>query len=324
MALLRPYEPTDAAGALALNQANVPEVGSADAERWDWLLSLAAHAEVAVDGGAVVAFLVAFAEGSTYDSPNYRWFGARHPRFGYVDRVAVAEAHRGTGIAHELYRSFEAWGRARGADVLCAEVNTVPPNPRSLRFHQRLGFAPVAELEPWADEPGHLVAMVEKPVPRRVGSTDRGARIVHAPTDRVYAALTDPDRLAEWLPPTGMHGRFEHFNLRPGGGYRLVLTYDDPEAAAGKAGDGSDVVEARFVEVEPGRRLVQAVDFESDDPAFAGTMTMTWTLAPAGEGTMVEIVAADVPAGISAEDHAAGIHSSLVNLAAHVEGAHRP
>ena len=56
--------------------------------------------------------------------------------------------------------------------MLCAEVNTVPPNPRSLRFHQRLGFAPVAELEPWADEPGHLVAMVEKPVPRRVGSTE--------------------------------------------------------------------------------------------------------------------------------------------------------
>ena len=163
MTRLRPYESADAAGALALNQANVPEVGSADAERWDWLLSLAAHAEVVEDAGEVVAFLVAFAEGSTYDSPNYRWFGDRHERFAYVDRVEVAQAHRGTGIAHDLYRSFEAWGRARGAAVLCAEVNTVPPNARSLRFHQGVGFTVVADLEPWPDtEPGHRVAMVEK------------------------------------------------------------------------------------------------------------------------------------------------------------------
>lgn len=319
-ARLRPYEPADAAGALALNEANVPEVGSADAERWAWLVELAEHVEVVEDAGEVVAFLVGFAEGSDYDSPNYRWFGARHERFAYVDRVAVAEAHRGTGIAHELYRSFEAWGRGRGAGVLCAEVNTVPPNPRSRRFHARLGFLPVAETEPWAEtEPGHLVAMVEKPVPRRVGRTDQGARTVLAPPDRVYAALTDPDALAAWLPPAGMTGSFERFDLRPGGSYRLVLTRDDARASAGKSSDGTDVVEARFLEVEPGRRVVQAVDFESDDPAFAGTMTMTWSVAPTEGGARVEIVAVDVPVGISAEDHAVGLHSSLVNLAAHVE-----
>lgn len=320
MARRRPYEPTDAAGALTLNQANVPEVGSADAERWAWLLELADHAEVVEHDGEVVAFLVAFAEGSTYDSPNYRWYDARHERFAYVDRVAVAEAHRGTGVAHQLYESFEAWGRGRNAGVLCAEVNTVPPNPRSLRFHERLGFRPVAELEPWADEPGHLVAMVEKPVPQRAGRTDRGSRVVAAPPDRVWTALTDPEALVAWLPPAGMRGRFEHVDLRSGGSYRLVLTYDDPaDASEAKAADGTDVVEARILAVDPGRRIVQAVDFESDDPAFSGTMTMAWTLAPAAAGTRVEIVADDVPAGISAEDHAAGIHSSLVNLATHLE-----
>ena len=318
---VRPYESADAVGALALNQANVPEVGSADAERWGWLVGLAPHVEVVEADGEVVALLVGFAEGSTYDSPNYRWFSARHERFAYVDRVAVAEAHRGTGIAHELYRSFEAWGRGRGAAVLCAEVNTVPPNPRSLRFHEGVGFRRVAELEPWADEPGHLVAMVEKPVPQRDGRTDRATRVVLAPPERVYGALTDPEALAAWLPPAGMRGRFERYDLRPGGGYRLVLTYEDETvgAASAKAADGTDVVEAPFVELVAGERIVQAVDFDSDDPALAGTMTMTWSLAPAEGGTRVTIVADDVPVGISAEDHAVGLHSSLVNLAAHVE-----
>jgi uncharacterized protein YndB with AHSA1/START domain len=136
----------------------------------------------------------------------------------------------------------------------------------------------------------------------------------------VYEALTDPEALLAWLPPTGMSGRFERFDLRPGGGYRLVLTYEDGAAAPGKATADTDVVDVRFVEVVPGVRLVQAVDFVSDDPAFAGTMTMTWEVTPADGGSRVDIRADDVPTGISAEDHAAGLASSLDNLAAHLEG----
>jgi uncharacterized protein YndB with AHSA1/START domain len=142
--------------------------------------------------------------------------------------------------------------------------------------------------------------------------------VVAAPVERVYAALVDPVALAEWLPPTGMSGRFEHFDLRPGGGYRMVLTYAGASASAKSTAD-SDVVEARFVDVIPGRRVVQAVEFESADPRFAGTMTMTWTVSSVAGGTRVDIRADDVPDGISAADHAAGMTSSLENLAAHLE-----
>lgn len=57
----------------------------------------------------------------------------------------------------------------------------------------------------------------------------------------------------------------------------------------------------------------------SDDPAFVGTMTMTWEATPVEGGTRVVITADDVPAGISAEDHAAGMAASRANLARHVE-----
>ena len=116
-----------------------------------------------------------------------------------------------------------------------------------------------------------------------------------------------------------MTGRFERFDARPGGSYRLVLTYADASGAPGKASAESDIVEARFVDIVPGQRVVQAVDFVSDDPAYAGTMTMTWEIAAVEAGTRVDIVAEDVPDGISAEDHAAGLSSSLANLAAFVE-----
>lgn len=151
--------------------------------------------------------------------------------------------------------------------------------------------------------------------------TDRASRTINAPAASVYAALVEPVALLAWLPPHGMVGRFEHFDARVGGGYRLVLTYLDASDAAGKATADSDVVEARFIDLEEGTRVVQAVDFESNDPKVAGTMTMTWKVSSLEPGTLVEIIADDVPDGISAADHAAGFASSLDNLAAYVAGS---
>jgi uncharacterized protein YndB with AHSA1/START domain len=149
--------------------------------------------------------------------------------------------------------------------------------------------------------------------------TDSASRVIAAPPARVFAALVDREALAAWLPPDGMTARFERFDPRPGGFYRLVLTYADASRAVGKASADSDIVEARYVDIVPGVRVVQAVDFVSDDPAFAGTMTMTWEVTAVDGGTRVDITADNVPDGISAEDHATGLASSLVNLAEHVE-----
>ena len=46
---------------------------------------------------------------------------------------------------------------------------------------------------------------------------------------------------------------------------------------------------------------------------------MTWEVTAVDGGTRVDIVAQDVPDGISAQDHAAGFAASLANLAALVE-----
>lgn len=149
--------------------------------------------------------------------------------------------------------------------------------------------------------------------------TDRASRTIAATPDRTYAALVDPDALIVWLPPSGMIGRFEHFDARPGGSYRLILTYVDASTAPGKSSADTDVVDVRFVELVPGARVVQAVDFVSDDPDFAGTMTMTWSVTATDSGSMAQLRADDVPTGISADDHADGMNSSLTNLAAYLE-----
>lgn len=151
------------------------------------------------------------------------------------------------------------------------------------------------------------------------GRTDTASRIIRATPEAIYDAFVDPEAQARWLPPSGMAGTFDAFDPRPGGHYRLTLTYTSAHGGDGKSSADADRVEGRFVELIPGERIVQTANFESDDPAFAGTMTMTWSLRPVSGGTEVTIEAFDVPPGISAEDHAQGMASTLANLAAFLE-----
>ena len=149
--------------------------------------------------------------------------------------------------------------------------------------------------------------------------SDSASRVVAAAADTVYAAFVGPEALLRWLPPAGMSGRFEHFDARPGGSYRMVLTYGGDSPTAGKTTADSDAVSVRYIDIVPGERVVQAVDFDSDDPAFSGTMLMTWQVTAVEGGTRIDIRADDVPDGISSDDHAIGLASSLANLAAYVE-----
>jgi uncharacterized protein YndB with AHSA1/START domain len=143
--------------------------------------------------------------------------------------------------------------------------------------------------------------------------------VIRAPPERVYAALVDPEALATWLPPGGMAATFERFDPRPGGSYRLVLAYTDTAAPAGKTTPTADVIEGRFVDLVPGARVVQAVAFVSDDPAYTATMTMTWEVRAVEGGTRLDITADNVPDAVSAEDHAEGMASSLGKLASYLE-----
>lgn len=81
---------------LDLNERNVTELSALDGERLDRLVATAFYA-TAMAGGT--AFLLAFDQDADYDSPNFRWFLERYPRFVYVDRVAVDPSQRGRGLA---------------------------------------------------------------------------------------------------------------------------------------------------------------------------------------------------------------------------------
>jgi predicted GNAT superfamily acetyltransferase len=93
--------------------------------------------------GNLNAFMLAFDQDASYDSPNFLWFRARYSRFVYVDRIVVAPSARRRGCARRLYHDlFEHAAKAGHERVVC-EVNSSPPNSASGAFHNALGFVEV-------------------------------------------------------------------------------------------------------------------------------------------------------------------------------------
>jgi uncharacterized protein len=165
--VIRTIAPADLDRILVINQANVPEVGSVDADRMAFIVQESPIALVAEIDTIVVGFCLVLSHDSTYDSVNYRWFTERYEAFMYLDRVAVDASCRGRGVGRGLYEEVDRrMASIAGADHLALEVNVDPPNEGSLAFHARLGFAEVGQQ----DTPyGIRVSMQMRPTSRPRG-----------------------------------------------------------------------------------------------------------------------------------------------------------
>lgn len=186
------------------------------------------------------------------------------------------------------------------------------PRPSALSFDD-LGLGLAAAVRAIAS--GRAAAVEPAEQGARV---DRAGTVVGVAPQRVYEALLDPVALAAWLPPEGATGTIEQMDAREGGGFRAVLRFAEPSDS--KTTDDSDATTVTFVELIPGRLVVQRVSFETDEQRFRGDMLMTWKLEPVESGTRVSVSATDVPTGIAQEDHEVGLGSSLANLARYLEG----
>lgn len=140
---LRPATIEDFPALLALNAEQVRFLSTLGEARLAHLHAESAWHQVIEGDTGVRAFLLAFAPGADYDSPNYRWFEARGGRFLYVDRVVVAAAAQGQGCGRQLYKALFAFAREVGFEAVVCEYDLDPPNPVSAAFHARFGFVEI-------------------------------------------------------------------------------------------------------------------------------------------------------------------------------------
>jgi uncharacterized protein YndB with AHSA1/START domain len=155
--------------------------------------------------------------------------------------------------------------------------------------------------------------------PHSRGST-RNSKFIKATPEVLYRAFTDPAALAVWYAPGDMTGEVHSFDYRVGGGYQMSLYYPSSEKTSrGKTADREDRYTARFVELTPPRRIVEAITFDSVDPAFSGEMIMEVTFEAKEDGTTVSLLFKDIPSGIRPEDNELGTQLTLEKLARYVE-----
>lgn len=143
----------------------------------------------------------------------------------------------------------------------------------------------------------------------------RNSKLIRASVEAVYHAFANPVALEEWQAPAGMTGKVHHFDWREGGGYEMSLFYPDAETGfRGKTSPREDRYTSKIIELKPFKKIVQAIQFKTDDPAFAGEMIMEVTLEEKENGTEVVFFFKHIPAGIRPEDNEKGTISTLEKL----------
>lgn len=141
---------------------------------------------------------------------------------------------------------------------------------------------------------------------------------INAPRAAVYRALLDPRAIAKWKVPDGMTCHVHAFHAREGGSFRITLTYDAP-TGTGKTTPYTDTYHGHFVRLIVNEQVVEVDEFETEDPALRGEMTITITLVDGNGGTDLVAVHDGLPSGVSPGENEAGWRMALAKLAALVE-----
>lgn len=153
-----------------------------------------------------------------------------------------------------------------------------------------------------------------------MGQTTKNSKDIKANVETIYQAFINPTALEVWLAPGDMTGKVHSFDLKIGGGYSMSLFYPDTEKELrGKTSGKEDKFTARFIELTPNKKIVQAINFDSPNNDFAGEMIMEVTFNAIDKGTRVTFLFKNIPTGINPADNEAGTISTLEKLAHYVE-----
>ena len=130
---------------LRLNAEFVQWTAPMDAAALDLIMGHADYARQINDGAGI---LIGYAHDTHYpDHKNLIWLRQHLSNFFYIDRIIIGTAAQGQKLGRKLYDDIADFARARGHSHLACEVNTVPDNPGSHRFHLRFGFEPIGERD---------------------------------------------------------------------------------------------------------------------------------------------------------------------------------
>jgi predicted GNAT superfamily acetyltransferase len=129
-----------------INEQGLPGTGKVTLPEISYLLELSTFSLGVFSNDELLGFVICLSPGTDYGSLNYAWFNTRYDEFIYVDRIAVSTGYRDRGIGSLLYKEVVSYSNQYSIPIV-AEVNLNPPNPGSMRFHERFQFEEIGILE---------------------------------------------------------------------------------------------------------------------------------------------------------------------------------
>lgn len=142
---IRKLEMKDYDRVLELNDESVHFLSPLTNDKLESIISQSEMVNVIEADGRVEAFVLTLKEGKEYDSVNYLWFSNHYDHFLYIDRVVVSLQMQGKGLGNILYESVFSHAKLIGVPYVAAEIDINPPNPGSLKFHEKFGFVKVGK-----------------------------------------------------------------------------------------------------------------------------------------------------------------------------------
>ena len=79
-----------------------------------------------------------------YDSANYKWFEKKYKSFIYIDRIVISFKYQNKGFGTYFYDDLKSCF-LDSYDSMTCEVNIIPKNDISMKFHKKYGFKEVGQ-----------------------------------------------------------------------------------------------------------------------------------------------------------------------------------
>jgi uncharacterized protein YndB with AHSA1/START domain len=141
------------------------------------------------------------------------------------------------------------------------------------------------------------------------GNTVRLHRVLRAPPERVYRALTTPEAMTKWIAPHGFTATIHHMEPKVGGTFKMSFTNFTTRQSSSFGGE--------YLELVPNELLRYTDKF--DDPDLPGVIQVTISLKAVSCGTDLSIVQEGIPDVIPVEMCYLGWQESLALLSMLVE-----
>ena len=127
-----------------LNRKNMPAVGRLDEKSFNKFLEYSDYFKLVKYDNQFIGFMIGVLPDRPYNSVNYKWFEKKYKSFIYIDRIVISFRYQNKGFGTIFYDDLKNCFKDSHDSMTC-EVNIIPKNDISMKFHKKYGFKEVGQ-----------------------------------------------------------------------------------------------------------------------------------------------------------------------------------